>query len=176
MLDSVSLSFHLADNSLCMICNFGRQDLQDLVAIEAQLSSSPWTLQNFEGSVNSSHVCVGVKCSGKNLTQDSPWIAYAVFSLVADEAELLLLGVDKHYQGRGIAKALLQNMETLLMDYADEMFLEVRASNEVAIGLYDGLGFNCVGERRNYYPSSNGSGGREDALIYGKNISGKLCL
>jgi ribosomal-protein-alanine N-acetyltransferase len=42
------------------------------------------------------------------------------------------------------------------------IFLEVRVSNMPAIHLYDKLGFNEIGLRRDYYPDSNG---REDALV-----------
>ena len=41
--------------------------------------------------------------------------------------------------------------------------LEVRASNEAAIGLYDKLGFAAVGRRRGYYEKP-----REDACILRK--------
>jgi len=44
----------------------------------------------------------------------------------------------------------------------ETVFLEVRESNPVAIRLYEGLGFNQVGTRRDYYPAE---GGREDAII-----------
>ena len=50
------------------------------------------------------------------------------------------------------------------------MFLEVRASNEPAIALYEKIGFNQVGIRSRYYPS--GKGGRpEDALLYALDLT-----
>ena len=45
---------------------------------------------------------------------------------------------------------------------ADTVMLEVRPSNEPALGLYQKHGFNEIGVRRNYYPANEG---REDALI-----------
>ena len=47
------------------------------------------------------------------------------------------------------------------------IFLEVRASNAAAIHLYDKLGFNEIGLRRDYYPAING---REDALVLAHEI------
>jgi [ribosomal protein S18]-alanine N-acetyltransferase len=44
------------------------------------------------------------------------------------------------------------------------MFLEVRASNEVAIALYESMGFCEMSIRRGYYPAKNG---REDAVLMG---------
>ncbi len=45
---------------------------------------------------------------------------------------------------------------------AEKMFLEVRPSNQVAIKLYESMGFEQIGLRRAYYP---GNEGREDALV-----------
>ena len=79
------------------------------------------------------------------------------------ESELLNIGVDPRFQQRGVAKAFLTEILTQLKGQADAMFLEVRLSNHKAIALYEGLGFNQVGVRPNYY---NTARGREDALIY----------
>jgi ribosomal protein S18 acetylase RimI-like enzyme len=43
------------------------------------------------------------------------------------------------------------------------VLLEVRPSNERAIGIYRGRGFVQIGVRRNYYPAPAGT--REDAII-----------
>ena len=45
---------------------------------------------------------------------------------------------------------------------AAQVFLEVRPSNPRAIALYREYGFNEIGLRPNYYPSSKG---REDAIV-----------
>ena len=51
---------------------------------------------------------------------------------------------------------------------AKEMFLEVRASNVAAIGIYECAGFNETGRRKGYYPAD---GGREDAILMAKVLS-----
>jgi len=51
---------------------------------------------------------------------------------------------------------------------ADSIFLEVRASNTVALNLYEQEGFNRLGLRKAYYPSNEG---REDALVFAKAIN-----
>ncbi len=137
---------------------FGEDDVPAIFAIDKRASSFPWTQQNFLDSVFSSHLCVGVK-------DESRWCAHAVFSLVAGEAELLILAVDPDYQGKKIASELLTHMEAQLCPVAEALFLEVRASNVPAIALYESLGFHQIGERVNYYPCAKG---REDALIYAK--------
>lgn len=179
-------SFCLPDGQLCYIKPFEVNNLPDILRIEHAVASNPWSQGNFLDSITSSHICRGIVLGDQ-------WLAYAVFSLAAGEAELLILGVDPGFQRMGIASALLTLMEAELKASADEMFLEVRASNACAIALYEGLEFNCIGERKNYYPavpSEPGNSGvekfqakvgkvsskREDALIYAKRISGNLCL
>ena len=43
-----------------------------------------------------------------------------------------------------------------------DVFLEVRPSNQHAIALYQSVGFTEVGRRRGYYQAEDG---REDALV-----------
>jgi ribosomal-protein-alanine N-acetyltransferase len=50
------------------------------------------------------------------------------------------------------------------------MILEVRPSNAAALKLYQALGYEQIGLRKNYYPADIASGLREDALVLGKSI------
>jgi len=52
-----------------------------------------------------------------------------------------------------------------LTRHADQIFLEVRASNLAAIRLYESEGFANVARRERYYPAGRVSGVREDALV-----------
>lgn len=135
------------------------EDVSLLCELERSLNTSPWSEKNFFTSLKSGHLCLGIR-------QAQTWIAYAVCSIVLDEAELLLIGVAKNVQGRGLGKALLAAMLELLKRTTRSVFLEVRASNTVAIQLYESLGFNCVGQRPGYYPPAGKSKNREDALIF----------
>jgi ribosomal-protein-alanine N-acetyltransferase len=44
------------------------------------------------------------------------------------------------------------------------VFLEVRQSNQVAISLYQSMGFECIQKRRDYYPGVDDV--REDAWVF----------
>ena len=50
------------------------------------------------------------------------------------------------------------------------IILEVRPNNEAAFQLYQSLGYEQIGLRKNYYPVDNISGLREDALVMAKSI------
>lgn len=98
-----------------------------------------------------------------------PILGYALFSTILDEAELLQIAIDPTEQGRGLAAALLRfSMEHLAQEGVTRLMLEVRASNQRAIGLYERLGFEQDSVRKNYYPTATG---REDALLMSVVIS-----
>ena len=90
-------------------------------------------------------------------------IGYGIMSTGAGEAHILNLCVGSAFQGQGLGRALL----TRLLEEAgslrvDTVFLEVRPSNVPAVTLYESMGFNCIGTRKDYYPAKYG---REDATI-----------
>jgi ribosomal-protein-alanine N-acetyltransferase len=93
-------------------------------------------------------------------------VAHAVMSIAIGEAHLLNICVRPDRQGCGIGRRLLNRMLRIARErQADTMFLEVRASNLAARGLYESEGFGEIGLRRDYYPSHVG---REDAVVYAK--------
>lgn len=63
------------------------------------------------------------------------------------EFEILNLAVDPAHRRQGIAKALLDHQ----LARGGVHFLEVRESNNAARKLYEGLGFEVIGTRRDYY-------------------------
>ena len=80
--------------------------------------------------------------------------------VVADEAEILTLAVDRGIQRRGLGRRLLASaMQDAAARGARQMFLEVSAANTAARALYDTCGFERVGARRCYYRDGS------DALV-----------
>jgi len=123
--------------------------------MESANQFSPWTAQEFQRSIDANNRFAWVALEGVVV------IGFAVYSLVGREAELLTLSIAPSHQGRGLGKQLL--LDTLSRLAFETLFLEVRESNQVAICLYESVGFNAVGRRGNYYPTTSG---REDAIIY----------
>jgi ribosomal-protein-alanine N-acetyltransferase len=83
---------------------------------------------------------------------------FAMLRLVADEAELMTIAVDRKWRGKGVAKALLKAaVEDLMMSPAKRLFLEVAADNDPALALYRGNGFAEIGRRAGYYPRADGT-------------------
>lgn len=110
-------------------------------------------------------------------------IAYAGLQYSPHIADVQTIGVVPEHSGRGIARYLMWLMESRARDWgATHMMLEVRASNERAIELYQLNGFEEIARRRGYYPggaaampgSASASSAGEDAVIMQKDIRGKV--
>lgn len=136
-------------------------DLAAVMAIELRAYEFAWTEINFRDCMRSGYYCRVLEAQGQIL-------GYAVMSAGAGEAHILNLCIHLESRGRGHGRLLL----TEVIDHArrlgaDMLFLEVRPSNDAARWLYEKLGFNEVGVRKNYYPTR---AGREDALILARQL------
>lgn len=139
-----------------------REDLAEVVLVETSAYSHPWS----EGILLDC-LRVGYSCWICELGEEI--VGHAVMSVAIGEAHLLNICVSPRWQGIGIGRRLLRRMLRVAGNReADTIFLEVRASNFGARGLYESEGFGEIGRRTDYYPAA--SGGREDALVYAKAI------
>jgi [ribosomal protein S18]-alanine N-acetyltransferase len=78
-----------------------------------------------------------------------------VMFLPGGQADVLTIAVREDHWGRGIGSALLGALIDAARDRGcTEMFLEVRADNDRAHGLYLRRGFTNLGIRRGYYQPS----------------------
>lgn len=81
-----------------------------------------------------------------------------------DETDVMNVAVHPDWRRRGIGERLITALvEALKFRGSHALLLEVRASNSPAISLYEKLGFQQVGLRKNYYRNP-----KEDALILRK--------
>nr|WP_255347762.1 ribosomal protein S18-alanine N-acetyltransferase [Hydrogenivirga sp. 128-5-R1-1] len=83
-----------------------------------------------------------------------------------DEAEILMIAVEKSMQGKGVGKFILnkfiKDMKKLCIK---EIFLEVAEDNVKAINLYKSLGFNEFDVRKKYYKDD------KNAILMKKSVS-----
>ncbi len=142
-----------------------KADFGQVADIERMLQDDAWDMASLYDLSDNPATGFGV-LGAYDDTQDNKnsdkLVGYLIYQNL-DVAELLRLGVDKAYQGRGIAKRLTQYW---LDGLACSALLEVRADNTVAIGLYQSLGFKIIHTRKNYYKNQDNS--RCDALIMQK--------
>jgi ribosomal-protein-alanine N-acetyltransferase len=132
------------------------KDLAEIAKTEQLLFSDPWSEEAIRSFLALSHA------QGYVCLRDSHVYGYLLGSLLAEEAELLRIGVKKESQRMGLGEALLAHAIALWKEKgAGSVFLEVRASNEAAQHLYEKKGFVPVGKRPRFYRHPT-----EDALLY----------
>ena len=131
-------------------------DLEEIMAIERRSYPFPWTRLIFNDCLRAGYCCW--VCERQGVLE-----GYGVASIAAGESHLLNLCVRPESLQQGIGRKLLMHLISLARRHnAEVMFLEVRPTNRVARALYESMGFNELGSRRDYYPADHG---REDALI-----------
>jgi len=130
-------------------------DLGAIERIERRSYPTPWSRSMFAGELaKPSSICLGA-------FEGSELVGYIVNSRYVDAWHVMNVAVDPERQRRGVATKLLERLfELTREDERRGYTLEVRVSNEGAIHLYEGLGFESRGIRRGYYTDN-----REDALI-----------
>lgn len=140
-----------------MIENVLPEDFSQLFEIEQAAHLVPWN----EGTLRNNQ---GDKYLNLKWQAQGEILAFAICQQVLDEATLFNIAVHPKAQGKGIGKQLLSGLiEQLRCRDVLTLWLEVRASNQAAIQLYQSLGFNEVTVRKRYYPTPDG--GREDAIV-----------
>jgi len=135
-------------------------DLPRVLAVERAAYTSPWSEGIFRDCLRVHYCCLVGECLGEV-------VAHGIMNVAAGECHVLNLCVHPNHHGRGIGRRLLRRLLALARQHeADTAFLEVRASNAGAIGLYLSEGFDEIGRRKGYYPAPDpSSGGREDAVM-----------
>ncbi|MBK7300252.1 MAG: ribosomal protein S18-alanine N-acetyltransferase [Moraxellaceae bacterium] len=130
-------------------------DISAVCAIEQQVQYAPWTPKLFSDSLER-HLCWVAE-------KNQQVVGFFVVQFIVDEAHLLNIAVDPTQQKQGIGRMLLDNVQQqAIAKKANTIFLELRATNQRALALYQMAGFNEIGLRKNYYPAAQG---KEDAVI-----------
>lgn len=129
-------------------------DIPRISLIEQQVTPHPWRDSQFIDS-HAKHSCL-------SLTLDGEVVGYGIYHIVVDEAEILNIAIAPNYQGKGYGRELLDHLVEAVSDKAKRFFLEVRATNDTAIQLYDSAGFVEICLRTDYYQTANGP---EDAIL-----------
>ena len=147
----------LTDNILPSAQDITQDMLTQVLKVEQGSYSHPWQLGNFVDSI----------VSGYHMPvwwQADELLCYLVAMRGADEVHLLNFTVASDHQRQGLAQAMMRYLREWSMSRGvHSIWLEVRASNHRAIGVYLASGFVKDGVRPGYYPVHNGQ--REDAVV-----------
>lgn len=141
-----------------IITQMEERHVPQIAALEKRFFSAPWDEKSVQSELSNDLSYWLVAMDGDIVT------GYVGSQTVLGESDMMNLAVHPDYQRQGIGEALvLALMEGLKAQGSHCLTLEVRASNDPAKHLYEKLGFQVVGRRRNYYRSP-----REDADILRK--------
>ncbi|MER7505674.1 ribosomal protein S18-alanine N-acetyltransferase [Nonomuraea pusilla] len=139
-------------------------DLPEVMAIErAMFPLDAWSEGMMRGELadqpRTRHYVVAVA--------DGRIVAYAGLACAADQADVQTIAVLREHQGTGVGGAMLTELlAEARRRGAREIFLEVRADNAQARGVYQHFGFEEIGIRRRYYDDGT------DAIMMRRKLDG----
>lgn len=148
--------------------------LLDIVALEEKIFPSAWNEQMIATSMYGTNDTVLVAAEQLTVESGQPAVeteqlsaepekvvGYCIFTTPNEDCELFRIAVSPEYRNRGIAKKLMKRMiESCGQENGENIFLEVRESNQAAVSLYESFGFEEISKRKGYYREPE-----EDALI-----------
>lgn len=135
-------------------------DLEQVMTIEQEAFSLPWSRQSYENELNNQYANYLV------IDYQGDVSGYGGIWVIFDEAHITNVAIASNFRGRGWGRMLMLELEKLACrKRAVRILLEVRPSNRTAIAMYHGLGFMVSGLRKQYYSDNN-----EDAIVMVKHL------
>jgi len=132
-------------------------DLPVLTALHAACFTAPWDQPWTQRSF--AEVLQMPGAGARIAALEAEPVGFTVARVVADEAELLLIGIHPEHRRSGYGRLLLDHLVAALRSAgAARLFLEVAESNQAATAFYRAAGFEPVGRRPKYYEG-------QDALV-----------
>jgi [ribosomal protein S18]-alanine N-acetyltransferase len=132
-------------------------NLDDIVALEAQSFSNPWPREILARELADSAVTRMYVLR----THEARVVAFCLCWVVVDELHINTIAVDPAMRRQGLATRLMRHVfSEAAAAGVRRATLEVRRSNAPAIALYEQLGFAMCAVRPRYYNEPD-----EDALI-----------
>ncbi|MDQ6773958.1 MAG: ribosomal protein S18-alanine N-acetyltransferase [Candidatus Dormibacteraeota bacterium] len=135
-------------------------DVPVIQEIERHIFSTPWPRNAYYrelASRNSAYYIV-LRREGE---EGSAIVGYGGMWRMYDEAHVTTIGVRQDLQHQGYGRIVFAGLVQAAHDMgAKWVTLEVRASNDGAMKMYETFGFKVIGRRRGYY-TDNG----EDAIV-----------
>lgn len=132
--------------------------VHQVAELEKTCFSTPWSENSIASELNNDLALWLVA------EDEGTVVGYVGSQTVFPETDMMNVAVMPERRREGIAEVLVDSLiQELKRIGSDSLTLEVRASNDPAISLYQKMGFREVGRRPNYYRNP-----REDALILRK--------
>lgn len=127
---------------------FRRMNMDDLATVlkwETRIFNDAWSRENFKHEIFNHDISYPFV-----MFQDREFLGYGVVLNLSEEIHINNVAVLPEYRGKGFGSALMQHILDIFPEHK-EAWLEVRASNQVAIHLYEKFNFEPAVLRKSYY-------------------------
>lgn len=132
------------------------EDLDDIMEVEELSFHTPWSRESFIKEITENKLALYIVAE-----IDGKVVGYCGIWIIVDEGHITNVAVHPEYRGNAIGKKLVKALIAKCKKInIEQLTLEVRVNNDVAIHLYESFGFKGVGVRKGYYTDT-----KEDALI-----------
>ena len=140
----------------CLLVPLTSEDASNMAMIEQQCHQFPMSQVTIETCFGRFYHVIGIELDGELK-------GFAIMHMLFEDATLMDICVLPQHQGQGFGKLLLgEIIEMAAQGGAERLMLEVRASSDSVIALYEAYGFAQTGLREGYYQHEHG---KEDAVL-----------
>jgi ribosomal-protein-alanine N-acetyltransferase len=135
-------------------------DVPTVQEIERHIFSTPWPRNAYYRELSSRNSAYYVVLH-REAERGVETVGYGGMWRMYDEAHVTTIGVRQDVQHQGYGRIIFAGLVQAAYDMgAKWITLEVRASNDSAMRMYENFGFKVIGRRKGYY-TDNG----EDAIV-----------
>jgi ribosomal-protein-alanine N-acetyltransferase len=128
------------------IREFTEKDLSKLALLEKSCFADAWTMEMLKSEMGRDGFC----CLLAEADGEAAGFVYG--NVLFEDAELYKVAVLPDFRGKGIGRGLMNAFSGFVKDKgAQQIFLEVRVSNQAALALYLGQNFEKTRLRKRYY-------------------------
>ena len=142
--------------NITIIREMAESDIKEIAELEKECFSEPWSEDSLKDELTNETARFYVLRDNESL------LGYIGANNICGEVYITNVAVNTNCRGKGYGKTLVNHL-IKQSEFEKALFvtLEVRASNENAIKLYEKCGFKKIGERKNFYSKPT-----ENAYIY----------
>ena len=128
------------------IKEMAQEDLAQVSEIESQIFSLPWSEKAFEESLKNTNTLYIVAKEKEEV------LGYIGMYISFQEGNITTVAVNPNYRRKKIGQNLIREiLERAKQIGVTDVILEVRETNAAAICLYEKMGFEEAGIRKNFY-------------------------
>lgn len=135
------------------------KDIPTIMSLEYENFDEPWSYETILLEM----------AKGSNITlviENKKVFGYMLVIMMYEEFHIGSICIDENYRNLGYGEKLLKSFFDITDSFGYDTTLEVRYDNYSAIKLYEKLGFEKSGIRKNYYKH-----GKDAIIMWRKNVN-----